>query len=239
MRRARIIFAIILGLLSLTARAQTDSTVAKVIAENHEMIVRKTAGPKAYQHEIRLGVGDWFFDTVAFPDTPHRLYSSASPGVTFVEEQNHRFLPHIFLEYNWTPDNRWSFGVMLDFFGFNWDKVSYNGGSDAPVSSEPQNCYNYAVMGHFRYNWYRKSETWRVYSAFHAGIDINTGSEVDMYGRKTEVGIAFAPTLLGVQYGYKHFFAAAELGAHFALKDQLNLYSALSKLVTVSAGVRF
>ena len=229
----------LMGLACLSARAQTDSTVAKIIAENHEIIARKAGIVKPYQHEIRLGVGDGFFDTIAFPDTPHRPYATAPAGVTFVEQQNHSYLPHFFMEYNWTPDNRWSFGVQLDFFGFQWDNVSYQGGSDDPVGTSHENCYNYAIMGHARVNWYRKSDKWCVYSAFHAGLDINTGTEIDMYGRQTEVGIAFSPTLLGVQYGYKHFFVAGELGSHFALKDALNLYSALSKIVSVSAGVRF
>ena len=121
MRGAKFIFAVILGLSALTARAQqVDSTVAKVIAENHELIEQKTANHKAYRHEIRLGVGDGFFDTIAFQDTPHRPYSMYSPGLTYIEQQNHTFLPHFFAEYNWTPDNRWSFGVQLDFFGFKW-----------------------------------------------------------------------------------------------------------------------
>ena len=229
----------LLGLSCLDSAAQTDSTVLKVIAENHEIIARKAGIIKPYQHEIRIGVGDGFFDTIAFPDTPHRPYSTATPGVNYVEEQNHSFIPHIFAEYNWTPDNKWSFGVQFDFFGFKWNNVTYTGGSDDPVSVDPANCFNYALMGHLRYNWYRKSQTWRVYSALHMGIDINTGSEIDMYGKKTEVGIAFSPTLLGVQYGYKHFFVAGELGSHFALRDALNLYSALSKIVSISAGVRF
>ena len=227
------------GLACLDSWAQTDSTVARIIAENHEIVARKSGVFSAYRHEIRLGVGDGFFDTVAFPDTPHRPYSTATAGTTFIEEQNHSFLPHFFAEYNWTPENRWSFGLQVDFFGFKWNKVTYQGGSDDPVSVEPADCYNYAVMGHVRYNWFRKNETWRVYSALHLGVDINTGSEIDMYGKQTELGVAFSPTLLGVQYGYKHFFAAAELGAHFALKDPLNLYSALSKLVSISGGVRF
>ncbi|MBO4465099.1 MAG: hypothetical protein J5748_00275 [Bacteroidales bacterium] len=240
--RFKPVIAVLLGLFGLAcldSSAQTDSTVAKIIAENHEIIARKAGTFTAYQHEFRLGVGDGFFDTVAFPDTPHRPYSTAPAGATFVEQQGHSFLPHFFAEYNWTPDNKWSFGLQVDFFGFKWHNVTYQSGSDDPVSDEPADCYNYAVMGHFRYNWYRKNETWRVYSALHMGIDINTGSEIDMYGRQTELGIAFAPTLLGVQYGYKHFFVAGELGAHFALKDQLNLYSALSKLASISAGVRF
>ena len=229
----------LLGLACLDAFAQTDSTVLKIIAENHEIVARKTGVAKVYPHEFRIGAGDWFFDTVAFPDTPHRPYSMYTPRMTYVEQRNHSFLPHIFAEYNWTPDNKWSFGLMLDFFGFKWENVAYNGGSDDPVSVEPADCYNYAVMGHVRYNWYRKSETWRVYSALHLGVDINTGSEIDMYGKQTELGLAFSPTLLGVQYGYGHFFASAELGSHFAFKDALNLYSALSKIITVSAGVRF
>lgn len=240
MRGAKFIFAVILGLSALTARAQqVDSTVAKVIAENHEIIENKAAKSPAYQHEIRLGVGDGFFDTIAFQDTPHRPYSMYSPGLTYIEQQNHSYLPHFFAEYNWTPDNRWSFGVQLDFFGFKWENVSYVGGSDDPVSIDNANCYNYAVMGHVRFNWNRDNDKWRVYSSLHLGFDINTGSEKDMYGRKTEVGLAFEPTLLGVQYSYKHFFVAGELGSHFAFKDQFNVYSALSKIVSISTGVRF
>ncbi len=242
MRIKHVIATIIalIGMGCLSARAQTDSTVLKIIEENHEIITQKYKAYKTYAHEIRLGIGDGFFDTIAFPDTPHRPYSTAAPGITFLEEHNHKFLPHFFAEYNWTPDeSRWGFGVLADFFGFKWDDVSYLGGSDDPVSTEEQNCYNIAVMGHIRYNWYRKGPNWRVYSALHLGLDINTGSETDMYGRKTEVGFAFSPTILGVQYGYGHFFAAAELGSHFAFKDALNLYSAFSKILTVSAGVRF
>ena len=229
----------LLGIGCLGAKAQTDSTVLKIIEENHEIIESKYTTYRTYHHEIRLGVGDGFFDTVAFPDSPHRPYSMAPGSMSFTEQQDHSYLPHFFAEYNWIPDNKWSFGVMVDFFGFKWNNVSYVAGSDDPVSVDPQDCYNIAVMGHMRYNWYRQGATWRVYSAFHAGLDINTGSETDMYGKKTELGIAFSPTLLGVQYGYKHFFTSAEIGSHFAFRDALNLYSALSKIISISAGVRF
>lgn len=239
MRQVIAVLVALLGLGSLSAKAQTDSTVLKIIEENHEIIEQKYKAFKTFPHQIRLGVGDWFFDTVAFPDTPHRPYSMAPGDMTFMEQQDHRFIPHLFIEYDWTPSKRWGFGVMLDFFGFRWNNVTYKTGSDTPIETSPEHCENWAVMGHVRYNWYTKNEKWKVYSALHAGLDVNTGSETDMYGKTTEIGFAFSPTLLGVQYGYGHFFAAAEIGSHFALKDALNLYSALSKIVTISAGVRF
>lgn len=224
----------------LTANAQTDSTVTKIIEENHKVIESKTNSQDFYHHEIRLGIGEGFSDRVAFPDTPHRSYAALPSDVSFLEEHNHRYLPHLFTEYNWTPKgSRWGFGALADFFAFDWDDVTYKGGSDTPDKVEHQHCINVALMGHIRYRWNKNADRWQVYSALHVGFDINTGSETDIYGRKTEVGLAFAPTVLGISRSWGHFVVALETGAHFALKDSGNVYSALSKLVTFSAGYRF
>ncbi|MBR3500150.1 MAG: hypothetical protein IKO04_01980, partial [Bacteroidales bacterium] len=64
MRQVIAVLVALLGLGSLSAKAQTDSTVLKVIEENHEIIEQKYKAFKTFPHQIRLGVGDWFFDTV-------------------------------------------------------------------------------------------------------------------------------------------------------------------------------
>lgn len=234
------IASLILLLGCLHANAQTDTTVARIIEANHQAIEAKTLSRDTFRHEIRLGIGDGFYDKVAFPDSPHRPYASAPGGSAFEEEQNHRYLPHFFAQYTWSPSkSRFGFGAGIDFFAFDWDDVTYRGGSDDPVSNEHQNCFNIALMAGFRYRWNKQSDRWLIYSALQAGVDINTGSETDMYGKRTELGFAFAPTLLGVSYGFGNYFAAVDFGAHFAFKDAMNLYSAFSKIVSISAGYRF
>ena len=234
------IASLILLLGCLHANAQTDTTVNRIIEANHRAIEAKTVQTPLYSHEIRLGIGDGFYDKVAFPDTPHRPYASALGDSAFEEEQNHRYLPHLFAQYTWSPSkSRFGFGAGIDFFAFDWDDVTYRGGSDNPVSSEHQNCFNIALMAGIRYRWNKQSDRWLIYSALQAGVDINTGSETDMYGKRTELGFAFAPTLLGVSYGFGNYFAAVDFGAHFAVKDAMNLYSAFSKIVSISAGYRF
>lgn len=237
--RIKPVISLLLLLICLAARAQQDTVVIRLIEENHLLTeAREEQKSPAFRHEFRLGVGDCFTDHLIFPDNPHRSYASVSAGAVYVESRNHRYLPHFFAGYDFTPAGKWTFGIDFDFSAFKWQDEIYSGGSDTPVTVEEQNCANFALLAHVRRNW-RSDGNWKIYSAIGLGIDINTGSETDMYSRKTELGMALSITSFGVQYATGRFFVSAELGNHFAFLDSMNVYAAFSKLLSLSAGYRF
>lgn len=193
---------------------------------------------KRYRHRIKIGVGDMYTDALAFGESPHRSYVSLPDSYHFLEQQDYNYCPHIFAEYSLRLSSRIEIGLQGDFFSFDWKDVMYQGGSDDPVETISQWCSNYALMPHIMYIWHERG-CWRLYSTIRAGLAVNTGSQTDIWGDKTVYGVAWSPTLIGVDYARGDFFMAAEIGSHIALANDYTIFSALSKAVSVSVGVRF
>lgn len=193
---------------------------------------------KRYRHKIRIGVGDMYTDALAFGESPHRSYVSLPESYHFLEQQDYNYCPHIFAEYSFRLFPKIEIGLQGDFFSFDWKDVRYRGGSDEPVEVVSQWCSNYALMPQIMYIW-KENVHWRLYSTLRAGLAVNTGSQTDIWGNKTVYGVAWSPTLLGVDYARGDFFMAAEIGSHIALANSYTIFSALSKAVSLSVGVRF
>jgi len=126
----------------------------------------------------------------------------------------------------------------VDFSGFSWKDCYYKGGSDAVVSTQEQNCYNIVIQGICRFNWFRR-EVVSLYSGLGLGADINTGTEVDPYGKKTIPGIALTPILIGVNVGKGHWFGSFELSFINAMKDPSQLFLVGARPLSLSLGYRF
>lgn len=193
---------------------------------------------KRYRHRIKIGVGDMYTDAMAFGESPHRSYISLPESYHFLEQQDYNYCPHVFAEYSFRLSSKIEIGIQGDFFSFDWKDVRYQGGSDEPVEVTSQWCSNYALMPQIMYIW-KENGYWRLYSTLRAGLAVNTGSQTDIWGNKTVYGVALSPTLIGVDYARGDFFVAAEIGSHIALANDYTIFSALSKAVSVSVGVRF
>lgn len=179
-----------------------------------------------------------YTDALAFGESPHRSYISLPESYHFLEQQDYNYCPHVFAEYSFRLSSRIEIGLQGDFFSFDWKDVRYKGGSDEPVEITSQWCSNYALMPQIMYIW-REKGCWRLYSTIRAGLAVNTGSQTDIWGDKTVYGVALSPTLIGTDYARGDFFMAAEIGSHIALANDYTIFSALSKAVSVSVGVRF
>lgn len=184
---------------------------------------RLSAGEPGKANEFRLGIGDWIFEASYF--------RTAGDG-------NYRYIPHIFAEYNrqllpWL----WA-GAQVDFGGFSWDSVSIRGGSNLVTESSSENCYNISILPSLRFDWFR-TEYLKMYSALRVGIDINTGSETDMFGKKTVVAPCFTPAVLGITVGKGNILGSLELGGLYALRNKNLVYMFGSRLISASISFRF
>lgn len=189
------------------------------------------------KHEVRIGIGENTMQRVAFRDTPHSTYSNLPSG-SFKESQGHSYIPHFFVEYNYNIKKWLSVGAQLDLSGFSWTDCYYNAGSDIIARSEAQNCINACILPQVRFNWLRK-QYFTMYSAIRAGIDINGGTETDVYGHKTVCVPAVAPAFIGINAGKGRYFGAVEISPILAFKNQHMVYLPMSRIISISGGIRF
>lgn len=199
---------------------------------------RLSAGEPGKANEFRLGFGDWIFEASFFRTVGDGNYLDRPSDAVYHEKQNYRYIPHIFAEYNrqllpWL----WA-GAQVDFGGFSWNSVSIRGGSNLVTESSSENCYNISILPSLRFDWFR-TEYLRMYSALRAGIDINTGTETDMFGKKTAIAPCFTPAVLGITAGKGNVFGNLELGGLYALRNKNLVYMFGSRLISVSISYRF
>lgn len=191
-----------------------------------------------FKNEVRLGIGGIGFERTFFGSSVHMSYTDRPESVTYLEKQNHRYFPHIFAEYDYNLLPWLSVGGQIDFSGFTWDNHYYDGGYDIIMRTERQNCYNIVLQAICRFNWLRR-EHFTLYSSIGLGMDINTGTEIDPYGKATVPGIAVTPILLGIR-GYKGpWFGAFEFGGINAMKDPTQIFLLGARSLSLSAGYRF
>ena len=201
-------------------------------------VARLSAGEPEKANEFRLGIGDWIFEASYFRTTGVGNYQDRPSGTIYHEKQNYRYIPHIFAEYNrqlrpWL----WA-GAQVDFGGFSWDSVSIPGGTNTITESSSENCYNISILPSLRFDWFR-TEYFKMYSALRVGIDINTGSETDMFGKKTVVAPCFTPAVLGITAGKGNIFGNLEIGGLYALRNKNLVYMFGSRLISASISFRF
>ena len=78
-----------------------------------------------------------------------------------------------------------------------------------------------------------------LYSGLGAGVNINTGSELDYRDRKTAVAPVFSLTVLGMSVGNEQWFGSVEFGGLYSLMNIQEVYMAGSRMFTLSVGYRF
>lgn len=190
--------------------------------------VRRHA-PVAMPHHLRVGWGDQMFETLIWRDLGDQHY---------FPDENFRYTQHWFVEYLYRLNYRYSFGLLMDYSGVIWDSVLRDGRGNVLEREMNKSFHNITIVPTVRFSYYRH-EYVSLYSAIGAGLNINTGTELDYKGRKTAVAPALNITLLGVCAGKGRWYGAVELGGLYSLTNSEEVYMFGSRIITASVGVRF
>jgi hypothetical protein len=128
--------------------------------------------------------------------------------------------------------------VLVDYSGVIWDEVTRNGAGKELSRELNRSFHNIAMIPTVRFSYFHHDYV-SLYSSLGFGLNVNTGTELDLKGRKTAVSPALNITLLGVRVGKGHFYGALEVGALAALNGKDEVYMLGSRIFTASVGVRF
>lgn len=189
------------------------------------------------RHEIRIGWGDQIFESTVWRNPPV-VINTMPEDKRYTYKENYKYTQHVFGEYQYRLNKCIGLGAMVDYSSCRWDNVVRNG-KGAEVSREGGNYFaNIAVMPTIRFT-YLNSPWVNLYSGIGYGININTGTEVDGFGKKTAYSHAVNLTLIGLSGSWRMLFAGVELGGMYALKNKDCVYMLNSRLVSVNVGVRF
>lgn len=190
-----------------------------------------------WRHEVRLGWGDQMFEMVAWQN-PQYIINNMPEDLLFSYKENYRYTQHIFGEYQYRYNGWLGFGGMMDVSSFIWDNTVRNGKGTEVSRDKFQSATNIVLMPTVRFSYFNR-EYFSLYSGLGIGLDINTGSEKDGWGRNTAVSSAVNLTLIGLSFNYEQWFAAAEFGGMFAMNGANYVYLLASRMVSVSVGMRF
>ena len=187
-------------------------------------------------HYLRVGWGDQLFETLVWRDLGHQSDLPSDHEAKY--DENFRYTQHWFAEYLYRLNYRYSFGLLMDYSGVVWDNVLRNGRGEELDREANKSFHNIAIVPTVRFS-YCRYEYVSLYSAIGAGLNINTGTELDYKGRKTAVAPAVNITLLGVCVGKGRWYGAVEVGGMFSLNTLEEVYMLGSRIITASVGVRF
>ena len=191
---------------------------------------------KQYPHQLRIGWGDQMFETLVWYHQPHStIYPESYIGQY---EEDFRYVQHWFAEYQYRVRYWFNVGAMVDYSGVLWDKVHRNGKGEELEREEDCNFHNIAILLTMRFTYFH-SKYVSLYSGLGAGLNINTGSELDYHDRYTACAPALNITALGMSVGNERWFGAVEFGGLYSLMNMYEVYMAGSRMFTVSVGCRF
>ena len=192
------------------------------------LMAEPTMNRRLRPHEIRLGYGDPFFETMAW---------HASPMLDYGEQtHNYRYTGHIFLEYQYRVNYWFSFGVQADYQQVFWDKWTYTP-TEVQIESD-RYFYDISVFPTMRFT-YLHTYWVNLYSGLGAGILVNAGTEKDMRGRTVAVAPVVDISLIGLSVGHDMLFGTLEFGGMFSLLNMNEIYMVDSRIISASIGVRF
>ena len=191
---------------------------------------------RQFPHQLRIGWGDQMFETLVWYHQPHStIYPESYIGQY---EEDFRYVQHWFAEYQYRVRYWFNVGAMVDYSGVLWDKVHRNGKGEELEREEDCNFHNIAILLTMRFTYFH-SKYVSLYSGLGAGLNINTGSELDYHDRYTACAPALNITALGMSVGNERWFGAVEFGGLYSLMNMYEVYMAGSRMFTVSVGCRF
>lgn len=195
------------------------------------------ADAKARRHEISVSWGDQIFEQFNWRN-PAYIVDNMPETVNFSTKENHRFSQHWALSYQYRLKHWLGLGMVMDGSACIWDDVVRNGKGVERSRTKNQYFANIALVPTVRFTYFRH-EYVNIYSAIGVGMNINTGTEKNALGQRTEYSGAANLTFVGVSANYKQWFALFELGGLYALKNQQTIYMLNSRMFSVGIGMRF
>ena len=191
---------------------------------------------RQFPHQLRIGWGDQMFETLVWYHQTHpTIYPESYIGQY---EEDFRYVQHWFAEYQYRVKYWFNVGAMVDYSGVLWDKVRRNGKGEELDREADCSFHNIAIMLTMHFTYFHSKHV-SLYSGLGAGMNINTGSEVDYLDRHTAVAPALNITALGMNVGNNRWFGAVEFGGLYSLANINEVYMAGSRMFTVSVGCRF
>lgn len=193
------------------------------------------------RHEIRIGWGDQMFESLMWQVTSPVAYYPKTDFLDPADVRQHRdegykYHQHWFAEYQYRV-NRWlGVGFMLDCSGVSWKTVTRDGYGEVLQSSSKKYFCNIAMMPDVRFTFFNH-EYVSLYAGLGLGLNVNSGTEKDIFEKYTDVGFAANATLFGVAVNYKRWFLNFEHGGIFSLKDSETVYMVMSRMFSISIGV--
>ena len=216
-------------------REQRDSARLEIKHYRDSLRHERRHAPVAMPHHLRVGWGDQMFETLMWRELGH--YNVLPEDYEALYDENFRYTQHWFIEYLYRINYRYSFGLLMDYSGVLWDNVLRNGRGEELERKANKSFHNIAIVPTVRFSYWRCDYV-SIYSAIGAGLNINTGTELDYKGRKTAVAPAVNITLLGVCAGKGRWYGALEVGGMFSLNNVDEVYMFGSRIMTASIGVR-
>lgn len=192
---------------------------------------------KEMKHEVRIGWGDQMFESLAWRN-PQFIVNNTNASDSYNYKENYRYTQHLFAEYQYRLNSWFGVGGMLDVSSCMWDNVKRNGLGQQTATAKNQYFANIVIMPTARFT-YCSTKHFNLYSGLGVGLNINTGTETDGYGRHTVMAPAINLTGVGASFNYKQWFAAVELGGMISLSGKDYIYMLGSRMISASIGMRF
>lgn len=189
------------------------------------------------RHEVRIGWGDQLFESLVWHN-PTNIMTVDQPSKTYLYKENHRYHQHLWAEYQYRVTHWFSYGGMIDMSEVGWDIVQRDGTGMELSRTKNQYFYNVVLMPTIRFTYFFH-ENVNLYSGLGIGLDINGGTEKNVYGKTTEVGAAVNITLIGISANYDRWFWTVDFGGMYALQNTNKIYMASSRIINVGFGARF
>lgn len=218
-------------------QAKKEMREAKEEVKQVKTEIRKTRRVLQWKNELRFGWGDQLFETLMWHQ-PTSVITTMPTTWTKTYHENFSYNQHLWIEYQYYFAYWFSLGGMVDLSEVGWTDVTRNGvGIDTEISDRKY-FYNAVVMPTIRFTYISHPNV-HLYSGLGFGFDINGGTEKNMRGNKTDVGLAVNLTLIGVSADFSRCFFSFDFGGMVALRDKNTIFMALSRMMSVGFGVRF
>ena len=188
-------------------------------------------------NEIRIGWGDQLFESLMWHN-PTSIATTMPDTWQATYKEDYRHYQHLWLEYQWRFTHWFSLGAMVDGSGVSWFNVTRNGKGAEVGRSDKQYFYNLVFMPTVRFTYLHHPNV-NLYSGIGIGMDINGGTEVNAYGKNTEIGLAINGTVFGISANYDRWFMTVDFGGMTALRNANSIYMAVSRIINVGIGARF
>ena len=192
---------------------------------------------QTWRNELRVGWGDQLFESLIWHN-PTYIVTSMPTSYEQVYHEDYHHDQHLWIEYQWRFTHWFSLGGMFDMSEVHWDDVTRNGAGTEIARSKGHYFYNLVIMPTIRFTYYHHPNV-NLYSGLGVGLGINGGTEMNSWGKRTDVGAAFDITVFGVSANYERWFWTVDFGGLYSIKNSNTIFMASSRIINVGFGARF